>query len=86
MITLDLPQKTEQALIEKATAKGMSVEDWATAILTANAHQQPSYANGDFDYDLERMKDMMDCKFVPMPKGAAKDLDSFEKWLAGAFS
>lgn len=47
--------------------------------------KQPSYTKGDFDYNLERMKYMMDTDFVEMPKGAAKDLETFEKWLAGAF-
>lgn len=45
--------------------------------------KQPSYTKGDFD--LERMKYMMDTEFVEMPKGTAKDLETFEKWLAGAF-
>lgn len=41
--------------------------------------KQPSYAKGDFDYDLERMKYMMDTEFVPMPK--FKSDEEFLAWV-----
>lgn len=63
---LNLPPKTEQTLIAQATAQGMSVEDWAIAILTANA--KPSYAKGDFDFDLQRMKQAVEAPSISVPK------------------
>lgn len=43
----------------------------------AQFNEPKSYAKGDFDYDLERMKYMMDTEFYDMPK-----FNSDEEFLA----
>ncbi|MDO4450776.1 MAG: hypothetical protein Q4B79_07465 [Moraxella sp.] len=40
---------------------------------------QPSYAKGDFDYDLERMKKAVEAPYVVMPK--FDNDDDFFAWV-----
>ncbi|WP_169798136.1 hypothetical protein [Moraxella oblonga] len=41
--------------------------------------KQPSYAKGDFDYDLERMKQAVEAPYVVMPK--FDNDDDFFAWV-----
>lgn len=76
------PIEFQQKLLKN---KSVQIVDNGKVIKTVEFSEPKSYAKGDFDYDLERMKYMMDTEFVEMPKGAAKDLETFEQWLSGAF-
>ncbi|OOS23565.1 hypothetical protein [Moraxella pluranimalium] len=49
--------------------------------LIATLNPTPSYTNGEFDYDLNRMKAMMDTEFKPMP-----DFENEEAFLAWVHS
>lgn len=40
-----------------------------------------SYANGDFNFDLEMMKKAVECPSVEVPKSALQDFESFDKWV-----
>lgn len=46
----------------------------------------PSYAKGDFSFDLKRMQDMMDTDFKEVPKEVMTDLNSFENWIKRSFT
>lgn len=76
------PVEFQQQLLKN---ESVQIVDNGKIIKTINFDEPKSYAKGDFDYDLERMKYMMDTEFVEMPKGTAKDLETFEQWLSGAF-
>lgn len=52
----------------------------------AHTDHQPSYAKGDFSFDLERMQDMMDTEFKEVPKEVMTDLNSFENWIKRSFT
>lgn len=74
---LDLPPQLETIIEETAKIHGISAEDLTLQILQHKL--QPSYTKGDFNYDLKRMKDMMDCEFRPMPDFASDD--EFLAWV-----
>lgn len=81
-----LPPMVVEQIMSVKNGNPVQFTNNSEAVLTLTEEiKQPSYAKGDFDYDLERMKYMMDTEFMEMPKGTAKDLETFEKWLAGAF-
>lgn len=52
--------------------------------LIAQLNTPKSYAKGDFDYDLERMKQAVESGLahpIHVPKSALKDIEAFDKWL-----
>lgn len=85
---LDLPPNIEQLVLEQAKKQGVTAQTWLIDAIQTKA--QPSYANGDFDFDLERMKEAIGetdengraKHTVAVPNWALTDLASFNKWLA----
>lgn len=85
---LDLPPNIEQLVLEQAKKQGVTAQTWLIDAIQTKA--QPSYANGDFDFDLERMKEAIGetdengraKHTVAIPNWALTDLASFNKWLA----
>lgn len=85
---LDLPPNIEQLVLEQAKKQGVTAQTWI--IQTLKQATTPSYANGDFDFDLERMKEAIGetdengraKHTVAVPNWALTDLASFNKWLA----
>lgn len=63
-----LPPAVQEQILTVQEGNTVAFTQNGQVIATVNqAVQQPSYANGDFDYDLERMKYMMDTKFIRVP-------------------
>lgn len=56
-----------------------TANDTTDTTLTDTKPEPKSYANGDFAFDLERMKHMMDTEFKPMPKFASDE--EFFAWV-----
>lgn len=67
--------------VQKQLQKGELVQIVDHGKVIGQMVKQPSYAVGDFNFDLERMKQHIDCGFVEVPQGVAKDLDSFTHWI-----
>lgn len=84
---LDLPPNIEQLVLEQAKKQGVTAQTWLIDAIQTKA--QPSYANGDFDFDLERMKEAIGetdengraKNTIAIPKGLAKDKKAFREWV-----
>ncbi|WP_439256878.1 hypothetical protein [Lonepinella sp. BR2271] len=81
MIYLDiatLPSNVQHAIKQ---GEPLSIVDKQQNFVTVLA--QPSYANGDFNYDLERMKKAVASakNAVPVPPSALENFESFDEWL-----
>lgn len=89
---LDLPPTIEQIIIAEAQKQGQDPTTWLIEAIQAKA--QPSYAKGDFDFDLERMKEAIGetdengraKNTVEIPKSAMKDLATFQQFLRESFA
>lgn len=67
--------------VQKQLQKGEIVQIVDKGKAFGQMVKQPSYANGDFNYDLDRMKQAVASGGVEVPKGATKNLDHFTKWI-----
>lgn len=83
-----LPQAIRQQILTaeeplQFVNNGQVVKKFIPETMQTNNKPTPdkSYANGDFSFDLDRMKYMMDTDFVEVPKGVAQDLDTFTSWI-----
>lgn len=81
-----LPQAIQQQILMSEEPlqfvnNGQVVKKFIPETMQTTNQQTPnkSYANGDFSFDLERMKYMMDTEFKPMPKFA--DDNAFFEWV-----
>lgn len=79
MLILDLPPQIQTVIEQNAKEAGISAEMLATKFVMAQLEKQER----PFNFDLEEMEQAINSGFVEIPKGAAKDLETFEKWLAG---
>lgn len=84
---LDLPPNIEQLVLEQAKKQGVTAQTWI--IQTLKQATNPNYTNGDFDFDLERMKEAIGetdengraKNTIAIPKGLAKDKKAFREWV-----
>ncbi|MFB2539121.1 MULTISPECIES: hypothetical protein [unclassified Acinetobacter] len=79
MLTLDLPKNIEVSLQSIADARGMSVENLAMQLISHQLQENP------FNFDLDEMKVAVESPRVEVPVEVMGDLESFEKWLKGAY-
>lgn len=77
MIMLNLPPQLEEAVISMAQMKNMQTEEYIIDCLQKNIPVD----DVPFNYDLERMKEMMDTDFIQVPDHALNDFQSFDQWL-----
>lgn len=91
---IELSPAVTTTLHQLAEQRGTTAEQIVAQIVTKNlpAEQaktttnQPSYAKGDFNFDLERMKQAVESPRAEIPKEAMQDLDSFDAWMKEAFA
>ncbi len=76
MMILDLPPQIEQQITHTAKQRGITAESLITQLVQQDA-DKPSYAKGDFNFDLERMKQAVEAPTVAVPH-----FDSDEDFLA----
>lgn len=75
---IELAPHLEQIAIKKAQQYNMRTEDFINKLVESNLVDDVL-----FNYDLERMKYMMDTEFTEVPDHALTDFESFDKWLMG---
>lgn len=73
---LDLPPQIEQQIVHTAKQRGITAESLITQLVQQDA-DKPSYAKGDFNFDLERMQQAVEAPTVAVPH-----FDSDEDFLA----
>lgn len=75
-------------VLEKAILQGEAVEFAKNGkVIRRLADNSPkSYANGDFNFDLAYLQDMVDSKTASVPDEALESVEAFEHWLKGAFA
>lgn len=89
---IEFSPAVETTLYQLAEQQGKTAEQIVAQIVMKNlpniqsSYIQPSYAKGDFNFDLERMKEAVNAPRAEIPKEAMKDLDSFDAWIKGAFA
>ena len=66
MMILDLPPQIEQQIVHTAKRRGITAESLITQLVQQDA-DKPSYAKGDFNFDLERMKQAVEAPTVAVP-------------------
>ena len=76
MMILDLPPQIEQQIVHTAKRRGITAESLITQLVQQDA-DKPSYAKGDFNFDLERMKQAVEAPTVAVPH-----FDNDEDFLA----
>ena len=80
MMILDLPPQIEQQIVHTAKRRGITAESLITQLVQQDA-DKPSYAKGDFNFDLERMQQAINSGRIEVPSSALTDIDAFDKWL-----
>lgn len=75
---IDLPLSDQDLAIMtyQAKQKGVSTADYMVGLIRQDV---------PFYYDIDEMNEALNAPRVEVPKSALTDLDSFEKWLDGAF-
>ena len=75
---IDLPLNEQEIAIvaHHAKQKGVETADYMASLIR---REIPFY------YDIEQMDEAINAPRAEVPKSALKDLESFEKWLDGAF-
>lgn len=73
---IELAPHIEQIAVQKAQQQNMRTEDFISKLIEKNLVDEVP-----FNYDLERMKYMMDTEFTEVPDHALTDFESFDKWL-----
>ena len=66
IMILDLPPQIEQQIVHTAKRRGITAESLITQLVQQDA-DKPSYAKGDFNFDLERMKQAVEAPTVAVP-------------------
>lgn len=74
-----LPLAVQEQILNVQANEIVQITNNGQVIKNVHIVEIKSYANGDFDYDLERMKYMMDTDFHPMPKFASDE--EFLAWV-----
>ncbi len=72
-----LPIAIQEQITHLKAGEQLIIANQGREITSATVN--PSYEKGDFDYDLQRMKQMMDTEFKPMPSFASDD--EFLAWV-----
>lgn len=76
-----LPIEMQQQFLKVKQGEQLIITQQGEIVTTATINQQPSYANGDFNFDLQRIKKSVDSGRIDIPKSALTDIDSFDNWL-----
>lgn len=71
-----LPESLQMQIRQGET---VVISDAGKAVAMVNP--APSYANGDFNFDLNEMKAAVESGGVPVPKSALADVEAFDDWL-----
>lgn len=74
-----LPPAIQQQILQIKADEVVQFVDNGKLIKTAQFSEPKSHANGDFDFDLARMKEMMDTEIHDMPK--FKSDEEFLAWV-----
>ncbi len=84
-----LPLEIQEQIQRIKQGEQIIITDQGKVMTCATVDTQPSYANGDFEFDLERMKQAIGetdengraKHATTIPKGLAKDFDAFHQWM-----
>lgn len=85
---IDLPQNVVTIATQNAQNKGMATNDYIAKLIEQDSSKTAHQIKGEmtaFYYNIEEMDKALQAPRVEVPKSALKDLDTFEKWLDGAF-
>lgn len=84
-----LPLEIQEQIQHIKQGEQIIITDQGKVMTCATVDAQPSYANGDFEFDLERMKQAIGetdengraKHTTTIPKGLAKDKEAFRAWI-----
>lgn len=82
---IDLPPQIETLIEQQAHKQGISAEVFAKNLIVQQLapYQRKERA---FDYDIDEIQMAMDSGFIEMPKGTARDLDTFTQWIKASLA
>lgn len=79
-----LPPAIQQQILQIKADEVVQFVDNGKLIKTAQFSEPKSHVNGDFDFDLARMKLAVESGLsnpIQVPKSALTDIDAFDRWL-----
>lgn len=84
-----LPMIVQQQILTAKSDEIIQIVDNGQVIKNIHLLEPKSYANGDFDFDLERMQQAIGetdenghaKHTITVPKGLAKDKEAFREWV-----
>lgn len=76
-----LPTEIQQQILHIKQGEQIIIAQQGEIIKTATINEQPSYAHGDFNFDLNSLQQSIESGRIEVPKSVTKDMESFDKWL-----
>lgn len=81
MMLIEIPMYIETVVKQQAEIQGITAEQVVQKALASQFKiERP------FNFEIDEIDKALNGKFVEIPKGIAKDFDSFTKWLDGEFA